>query len=280
MDYAKYLKKGDRLVVDLKINVEKTKPPKPLKSIQIYDKGGMMERAYKYVENQKYASILRKTKGIGTSATRDQAMASLVAKKYIAVDTKDVITVTPNGWLINWLLCGSEVNDPVLTAKWEEEYQRIDKGQTSASNLINSTAQMIYNEFDRIEKTWNTQKTVNYYQSKAGAFNKKVSLGKCPVCGSDVVFRKDQKNAGKWDNYACTNKDCKFIIWRHYSNRLVSEADVKKLLVGQPTHEFKNLLSKKGTAYNAKLILKPDSEAGTYKLKPYIKPDPDRRYDS
>lgn len=132
-----------------------------------------MERAYKYVENQKYASILRKTKGIGTSATRDQAMASLVAKKYIAVDTKDVITVTPNGWLINWLLCGSEVNDPVLTAKWEEEYQRIDKGQTSASNLINSTAQMIYNEFDRIEKTWNTQKTVNYYQSKAGAFNKK-----------------------------------------------------------------------------------------------------------
>lgn len=107
-----------------------------------------------------------------------------------------------------------------------------------------------------------------------------MSLGKCPVCGSDVVFRKDQKNAGKWDNYACTNKDCKFIIWRHYSNRLVSEADVKKLLVGQPTHEFKNLLSKKGTAYNAKLILKPDSEAGTYKLKPYIKPDPDRRYDS
>lgn len=279
LDFSQYLKKGDMIPVSLKIKTGKTTPPKPLKAIQIYDKGGLMERAYKFVENEKYANILKKTKGIGTSATRDEAMASLVAKKYIAVDSKDYITVTPNGWLINWLLKGSSVNDPLLTAKWEEEYELIDKGKAKPSSLINATAQMILDEFSRVDENWDNQKIAEYYKEKSGDFTKKISLGKCPVCGNDVIFTKDHKNNGKYDAYRCSNKECKFTIFRHYSNRLVSEADVKKLLEGKPTHKFKNLLSKTGKPYDAQLILKPDPEAGTYRLRLYRKPNPDKRYD-
>lgn len=279
LDYSKYLKKGDTIPITLKIKVGKTTPPKPLKSIQIYDKGGLMEKAYKYVENEKYAKILKKTKGIGTSATRDEAMASLVAKKYIMVDSKDYITITANGWLINKLLEGSQINNPMLTAKWEEAYDLIDKGKAKSTGLINSTAQMVVDEINRANNEWDTKNIADYYSTKSGEFNKKVSLGKCPVCGDDVIFRKDQKNKGKWDAYSCSNKDCEFVIFRHYFDRLISEADVKKLLQGKPTHMFKNLKSKTGKAYDAQLILKPDQEKGTYKLRFYRKPSPDKRYD-
>ena len=109
-----------------------------------------MEKAYKYVENKEYAAILKKAKGIGTSATRDQALASLIAKKYITVDTQDVITVTANGWLMNKLLAGSEVNDPTLTARWEEEYKRIDEGKSNSNALIQQTAKMVLSEIKRV----------------------------------------------------------------------------------------------------------------------------------
>lgn len=267
-DYSKYVSKGQVLPVALKIDVGKTQPPKPLKSIQIYDKGGIMEKAYKYVENKEYAAILKKTKGIGTSATRDQALASLIAKKYITVDTKDVITVTANGWLMNKLLEGSEVSDPTLTAKWEEEYKRIDEGKSNSNALIQQTAKMVYSEIKRVNAEWNTQEIIQYYESRKKEFDQKVSLGKCPVCGSDVIFTKDTKNSGKWDAYRCRNKDCKFTIFKHFSNRNISEADVKKLLDGKTTHKFKNILAKSGKHYDAKLILEKDDKTNQYKLKP------------
>lgn len=267
INYSEYVKKGDELKIDLQNLESETKPPKPLKSIQIYDKGGVMERAYKYVENEKYASILKKANGIGTSATRDQAMASLVQKGYITVDTKDVISVTANGWLIDWLLTGSEVNDPILTAKWEDTYQQIEKGKTNANDLINETAKLIYSEFDRVNRTWDTEKISEFYTRKVEQYNRIVSLGECPICHSDIVYKKDNKNSGKYDNYSCANKECEFVIWRHYANRLISEADVKKLLNDKPTHEFKKLKSKSGKEYDAKLILEKNVD-GKYKVVP------------
>ena len=277
-DYSKEFQKGDKVLVNLSIDVGKTKPPHALKSIQIYDKGGIMERAYKYVENQKYASILKKVKGIGTSATRDQAMASLVQKDYIAIDSKDTITVTSKGWLINHLLQGSKVNDPILTAKWEEKYVEIEKGIFKANELVSRTAGLIQDEMDNAKEHWNTEAVITYYQKKNEKYSKKVSLGQCPICGSDVTFKRDYKNNGKWDAYRCSNKDCKFIIWKHYSNRSISENDVRDLLEGKPTRKFSNLKSKYGSYFDARLILKRDDTAGTYKLRVYTHPNSDSRY--
>lgn len=106
-----------------------------------------------------------------------------------------------------------------------------------------------------------------FYTSKEEQFNAIVSLGECPICHSDVVYKKDSKNAGKYDNYSCTNEECKFVIWRHYANRLISETDAKKLLKDKPTHEFKKLKSKSGKEYDAKLVLKR-SDDGNYKVVP------------
>lgn len=77
-------------------------------------------------------------------------------------------------------------------------------------------------EFDRVNKEWNIQEIVAYYERKTGELNKRISLGKCPVCGSDVIFKKDNKNAGKYDACDCSNKKCKFVVFRHYSNRSIS----------------------------------------------------------
>ena len=245
-DFSKFVQKGDKLPIVLKNYTSKTKPPKPLKSIQIYDKGGLMEQAYKYVEDVKYEKILKQTKGIGTSATRDQAMSSLQEKKYVTVDRHDVISVTPEGWLINHLLDHSLVNDPILTAKWEEEFEEIGKGKTSAQNLINATAKLVYKEFSHLDNHWDPNDITTYYNKYRSSFNQKLSVGECPVCSSNVIFSKDKKNNGKFDCYECTNKNCDFKIWYHHSGKTISPTNATRLLSFKPTNEIKQMIGRSG----------------------------------
>lgn len=278
-DFSKIVKRGDKVPVILNTKSAQTKPLPPLKSIQIYDKGGLMEKAYKYVDDSKYAKILKETKGIGTSATRDQAMASLQDKDYVKVDRRDVITVTPNGWLINWLLKGSQVNSPVLTAKWEEKFLEIAKGKAEMKELIDSTANMVYGEFNHLDDHWDVQTIQDYYAQREDKFNEDASLGFCPKCGTAVIFDKDERHHGKYDAYKCTNKNCDFIIWYHYSNKTISANNVKRLLAGKPTTKLKQIESRTHTFYDAQLQLHLDKMKNKYVLKVYKPIDPDRRHD-
>lgn len=275
-NFKEVLQIGQQLPMIMGNSVSKTKPLAPLKSIQIYDKGGLMEKAYKYVDDEKYAKILRESKGIGTSATRDQAMASLINKKYVTVDNKDVITVTPEGWLINWLLTGSKVNDPVLTAKWEEEYDLIGKGKAQANDLINDTAKLVFDEFERSRQTWDVDKIKAYYDSKNSAYSEELSVGDCPSCGAPVIFSKDTRHSGKYDCYECTNKDCNFRVFSHFSNKNVNATEFAKVLNGSPTKKFTKIESRSGRTYDAKLTLKYDKGKDRYSLTIYK--DNDRKY--
>lgn len=263
-DYRKVYKVGQNLKITMHTSVSKTVPPKPLTVTQIFYKGGLMEKAYKYVENKEYAQILRNVKGLGTSATRDEALTSLKQKKYITVDKKDVITVTGNGWLINWLLKGMPVSSPVLTAKWEEEYQRIADGKDNPNLLIEATAKMITEQFNNFNKNWHPERIKEFYRKVQGKFLKTVSFGKCPQCNEgEVVFIEDKKHKGKWNRYNCTNKDCNFVIWSKFFNKKLTENDVRKLIAGEETHLLKGVKGQKGKEFDcrAKLVYDEDKKA-------------------
>lgn len=265
-DFSKYLHKGQKLLVTMKTECSKTRPPKPLKSIQIYDRGGLMEKAYKYVDDEKYAKILKQAKGIGTSATRDQAMASLIQKKYIRVDKKDIITVTPNGWLINWLLSKSRVNDPLLTAQWEEEYKLIGDGQEKMSKLLVQTEQLVTAEFKRANKDWNTELIRQRYAQWSEKDNEDLSVGKCPQCGATVTFVN-----GKYPAYRCSSKSCDFKIYYYRGGKTISKTNAIRLLDLKPTTLIKQMEAKNGDHYDGRLILKRQ-ENGEYRLKLYHLP--------
>lgn len=266
-NFTQYVKEGDVLPVKLGIDKGKTKPLPPLKSIQIYDKGGLMERAHKYVTDEKYAKILKEAKGIGTSATRDQAMQSLQDRGYVIVDNKDVITVTAAGWLMNWLLRDSQVNDPILTAKWEEEYSRIEKGTVTSAELINATAQLIYNEFAAVEAKWNVDEISNYYEQRKQAYEQATSAGKCPICGGEMLYHQDRRHKGKYDNYECNNDACKYRIYANYAGKHLSQKTIAELLAKGKTKVLRGFVTKDGKKYNGHLKLRNDPANNTMKLQ-------------
>lgn len=267
IDFSQYFQPKQVVPVVLNNDISHTHPLHPLKTIQIYDRGGLMEKAYKYVDDPKYAKILKQTKGIGTSATRDQAMASLIQKKYVMVDHHDVITVTPEGWLINWLLRGSQVNDPILTAKWEEGYQLIGDGVTDMNALINATAKLVYMEFQHVNQDWNSTETKQFFEKHKLVSEEELSVGDCPVCGKSVIFVKDSKHNGKFDRYQCTNKDCDFYIFYHLAGKTISKTNMSRLLLGKSTTTIKHFTNRSGNPFDAKLILKRDLKTNQYHVK-------------
>lgn len=243
IEYSKYFRKDDIVNLNLYTDISETKPLPLLKQIQIYDGGGLMENAYKYVENKTYASILKKVKGIGTSATRDTILESLINKKYIYVDKKDQIHVTPNGWLINKLFNNSIISSPVLTAKWETAYKKIAEGGFSADNLINATVKLVQKEFQRVQTDWNSIDIQEYYKNTKKKFDNQISIGQCPQCNSPVIYCKDIKNKGKYNAFRCSNKECNFVIFERYWNKKISEKNIKRLLNRQYTTQINGIKS-------------------------------------
>lgn len=273
-DYSSIVQKGQKVPLTMQIEEGKTKPLSPLKSIQIYGKHGLMEKAYKYAKSEKEAKILKRVNGIGTSATKDEIIKSLETKGYINVDSKDVISVTANGWLMNRLMEGSKVSSVGLTATWEEAYDQISKGKIDPSSLINATAQLVMQEMKRVGTNWQSDKINAYYKSRKLIDDKKLSAGLCPKCNEGyMVFSKyhgkiEKGKNGNWDCWRCDK--CDFALYKKWGKGAVSftESDMKQMLKGKTTRLIKGIKSAKGKKYDAKFKLGTDEKTNLPKIEP------------
>lgn len=83
----------------------------------------------------------------------------------------------------------------------------------------------------------------------SGATTNHTALGKCPVCGKDVV----ESTKG----FGCSGyKDgCKFVIWKEISKKKIGVTIAKELLIKGRTGKMKGFKSKAGKDYEATLVL-------------------------
>lgn len=268
VDFTKSAKVGDKVPLILMIDQSTTKPAPALKSIDIFDKGGLMENAYKYVENEKYASILKQAKGIGTSATRDKAIASLEDKKYIITDKDDYVHITGNGWIMDSICKNLDFSNALLTAEWEEKYKEIGKGTIQASTLVDETEEMIVKSMKSINDNWNAKELLARYQEEKQNADKESGLGECPACKNGYVIKESftaKKDGKQYTLYKCDNPDCDFAIFQNYFDAKFTDTDIKNMLVGKNSRKIK-LTSKAGKSYQASFHLEQDSSTGKWKV--------------
>ena len=74
-------------------------------------------------------------------------------------------------------------------------------------------------------------------------------VGKCPLCGSDVIRYKYVYGCSGYKN------GCKFSISAYICGRAVSVSNAKRLLTEGETVKIKGFISKKGTPFDAVLKL-------------------------
>ncbi len=159
-------------------------------------------------------------KGIGTPATRAGIIERLVTRGFLErkgdKKAKNLIPTEKGNALITVL--PEQLQSASMTADWEEKLLKIERGEYSPAAFMDEIIEMVTSLVD------------NYQVVKDAAVimpDARKSLGKCPVCGADVVERPK--------SYACSNRQCNFALWK--SNRYfeaigkrMTESVAKRLL--------------------------------------------------
>ncbi len=159
-------------------------------------------------------------RGIGTPATRAGIIERLVTRGFLErkgdKKTKNLIPTEKATALITVL--PEELQSASMTADWEEKLLKIERGEYSSEAFMAEIVEMVWNLVENYEVV----KEAGIIMPDAGK-----SIGRCPVCGADVIERSK--------SWSCGNRQCNFALWKdnHYFESIgkrMTETVARRLL--------------------------------------------------
>ena len=227
-------------IIDKTTEERTTQPPKRYTTGTII---GAMKSIGKYVDDPHLKRIMKEGSGIGTEATRAGIIASLAEvvhnkKGYIEIK-KNAIYITDSGkaYIENMYRGVPHDNDTTIANPFTVAYW---SGKTKALELGEEKFDDVMSEFlSYLNTTINTVKASE--RVKREFEPKEVNiLGKCPVCGNDII-------KGKFGPY-CSGK-CGFKCDKVLGKTL-TDNQIKSLLAGKQLN-LRGLTKKNGDKYDA-----------------------------
>lgn len=222
---------------DVEIKQDETKPPAP------YTEGTLlsaMEGAGKLIDDEELRDAM-KDAGLGTPATRAAIIERLKQVGYIEADGKHLRPTQKGEELI------ARINLPVLlspelTGQWEKRLRDIERGIESPLAFMTDVTALTMALVEAAR------------QSDAGKFRNLEygALGKCPLCGGDVV---ENRNAYGCSNWRLENGGCKFTIWKKIARKRITREQARELLTKGSTRLLRGFVSKNGKKFSARLKL-------------------------
>lgn len=173
-------------------------------------------------------------KGLGTPATRAGIIEKLIASQYAVRKGKQILPTEDGKILIDIL--PDFLKSATMTAEWENQLLEMEQGKMAPGQFmtgIEKLISMMLNHCDSIP------------EEETRRFQKKESLGTCPVCGSLVYEGKK--------NFYCGNRECNFCLWKEnkYLQSMEKDMDARmaaELLKNGSVH-VKDLYSRKKDQY-------------------------------
>ena len=123
--------------------------------------------------------------GLGTKSTRHEIINKLYQRKYI---TLSPLKPTPTAFAVIDALGDCDVVKPRMTAKLERDMDAIAEGKKTLEETVQESKEMLSRVMEELEKDKEKIRT-----SIRNAQREQNLVGKCPVCGRDMVIRKSKK---------------------------------------------------------------------------------------
>lgn len=163
----------------------KTKPPARYTEATLLS---AMENPSRFVNDKNMKEYLGG--GLGTPATRADIIEKLYSSFYVEKQGNSMVPTSKGVQLID--LVPPDLKEPLLTAKWEQELEKISKGKTQKQKFINE-----------IEKySADLVKTVK--NSSAEYKHDNMTKKTCPDCGKYLL----EVNGKKGKMLVCQDRDC------------------------------------------------------------------------
>lgn len=196
---------------------------------------------------------------IGTPATRAETIKKLKDVGYIKTKGKS-LTCTELGRTLIEIFPVKELLDLEYTGRLEKTLYDIEKGKFRKNDFLNMIKEFTVKAIDDIKKDNSMLK-----HFKVEIPEGVQSVGKCPVCGNDIIESDKGFGCINWKN------GCDYTIWKNDKfikslGKTVSK-DMVELLLKNGKVGFRNLKSKKGTSFSAYLRYEINIETGYYRWK-------------
>ena len=235
------------------INAVTRKPPKLHTEKTLLKIMETCGKAFKGEEDSEemMASILSGF-SIGTPATRAETIKKLKDTGYIVAKGKS-LTCTELGKKLVEHFPVKELFDLEYTGRLEKTLADIEKGKFQKDMFL-----------DKIKSF--TSEAVGTIKEDNSGFGRpsfsKESVGKCPLCGSDIIETERAFGCSGW------KKGCRYTLWKNdkYIAALGKEVTrpMVELLLKNGKVGFKNLKSKKGTTFAAYLFYEKNEATGYF----------------
>jgi DNA topoisomerase-3 len=173
---------------------KKTTPPKPFNDGTLVK---AMSNIHQYVTDPDIRKRLREVDGIGTSATQYAILEKLTAKDLVRREKKEIRSTEVGQVLIDALEKGNAESRllaaPDMTAVWEQEIGKIERGEASIDKFLAGVAEKI--------------SAVVKAPANGAAFSPLgKNVKKCFKCSEGILKKLKGKNGPFW---GCQNPACK-----------------------------------------------------------------------
>lgn len=240
------LEKGDEVNILFKPTEKETQPPKhyTIETLNNYLKNPFREdkkKAEEENDEEEYKAIFEGLE-LGTEATRTGIIDNAKKSKYIELK-KDVYKILPDGINLIESLQRMHISmDKYKTAEVGKALKKVFRGEFTIDESIDIAEREIAEVFVQKVERAECDTDDGFFGDVAGV---------CPLCGGEVR----RTSFG----YGCSNyreKGCKFAVSNVICKRVISIANVKKLLETGRTNKIEGFISpKSGKAFDAYLKL-------------------------
>jgi DNA topoisomerase-3 len=192
-------------------------------------------------------------KGLGTPATRAAIIENLVKSGLLSRKDKLLLPTDKGVNLIKVL--PDTVKSPLLTAEWEHDLKRMERGEQTADGFMAAINQSVAETVKAHNSVPDELK--NLFPSSGGKGKSSEPIGKCPRCGGGIT----ESPKG----FFCDRKECKFAFFKESkyftSKRLTLTKEIATALLNEGRIYLKELYSEKsGKTYNATILLNDNGE--------------------
>lgn len=247
-------------VVDGKVNTVTKKPPKLHNEKTLLRVMETCGKSFKDEEDSpEMMQAILSGFSIGTPATRAETIKKLKDTGYIKSKGKS-LTCTDLGKTLVEIFPVKELLDLQYTGRLEKTLSDIEKGKFKKDDFLSMIKAFTVEAVEDIKK--DTAMLKNF---KVELPEGTESIGKCPVCGNDIIEGEKGFGCTNWKN------GCKYTIWKN--DKFIESMGKKvtkemvKLLLKNGKVGFRNLKSKKGTLFSAYLRYEKDEKTGYYNWK-------------
>lgn len=147
-----------------------------------------MENPSKFIKDRKMKEFIGA--GLGTPATRADIIEKLYSTFYIEKKEKTIFPTSKGIQLIN--IVPSELKEPLLTAKWEMELEKIAKGEAKKEVFLSEI------------RTYATELVKTVKNSESTYKHDNVTRTPCPICGKMLL----KVNGKKGEMLVCQDREC------------------------------------------------------------------------